>query len=273
VRPLDALAIAEARRIRGVIFDLDDTLLDHGELGEAAYGALFRLREAGLALVACTGRPAGWGEILARQWPIDAVVTENGAVSFVIERAARGPRVVRAVDELAPAARRERRAFLRALAEELIARFPDAGLADDNDARRSDVTLDVGEHRRVAPADVRAIRAIARDRGVRTLVSSIHLHLSLDSDDKASGTIRLLGRHFGEDATAARARWAFLGDSANDAAAFAAFGLTFGVQNVVAHVHNLTIPPRYLASLPMGRGFAEIAGRLVGLRSSRTPVP
>src|SRR5262249_59883715 len=75
----------EARRLTGVVFDLDDTLLDHGELAEAAYRALFRLREAGLRLVACTGRPAGWGEVLARQWPIDAVVVENGAVAFVVE--------------------------------------------------------------------------------------------------------------------------------------------------------------------------------------------
>ena len=57
--PLARLTADEARRLRGVIFDLDDTLLDHGALGEAAYSALFRLRASGLRLIACTGRPAG----------------------------------------------------------------------------------------------------------------------------------------------------------------------------------------------------------------------
>jgi HAD superfamily hydrolase (TIGR01484 family) len=266
VKPLAALDAAEARRITGVVFDLDDTLLDHGALGEAAYAALFRLREAGLRLVACTGRPAGWGEVLARQWPIDAVVVENGAVAFVVEP---GPmRRVTVVDPLTQAERRARRDALLRLAEEVTACFPETGLADDNDARRSDVTLDIGEHRRVGAEVIRSIVAQARSCGVRTLVSSIHLHLSLETDDKASGTIRLLVERFGEDATRARFRYAFAGDSANDAAAFAAFSLTFGVSNVHAQLRGLTVPPRYLAPAPMGAGFAAIAARICAVRGS-----
>jgi hydroxymethylpyrimidine pyrophosphatase-like HAD family hydrolase len=264
LKPLAALDPDEARRIVGVVFDLDDTLLDHGALGEAAYGALFRLREAGLRLVACTGRPAGWGEVLARQWPIDAVVVENGAVAFVVEPGP--PRRVAVVDPLPPAERRPRREALLRLAREVAARFPGVGLADDNDARRTDVTLDIGEHRRVAADTIQAIVAMARSRGVRTLVSSIHLHLSLETDDKASGTIRLLVGRFGEDATSARSRHAFVGDSANDAAAFAAFSLSFGVSNVLAQLRGLTVPPRYLAPAPMGAGFAAIAARICTVR-------
>lgn len=270
MRPLTALQAEEARRLAGVVFDLDDTVLDHGVLGEAAYAALFRMRDAGLRLVACTGRPAGWGEVLARQWPVDAVVVENGAVAFVVEPESRpgSARRLAVVDPLPAAERRARRGALLALAEEILARFPEAALADDNDARRTDVTLDVGEHRRVPAEQIREIRAMARARGVRTLVSSIHLHLTLETDDKATGTIRLLVDHFAEDATSARARHAFVGDSANDAAAFAAFRLTFGVRNVQGHLHGLTVPPRYLASAPMGAGFAEVARRICALRAS-----
>jgi len=60
LRQVGELSPAEARSLSGLIFDLDDTLLDHGALTEAAYSALFRMREAGLRLIACTGRPAGW---------------------------------------------------------------------------------------------------------------------------------------------------------------------------------------------------------------------
>ena len=269
MKDLDGLTPGEAQRIVGVVFDLDDTLLDHGELSEAAYGALFRLRGAGLRLVACTGRPAGWGEVVQRQWPIDATVVENGAVALVSERAegAAARRLV-IVDPLDRSARKARRAELLALAEEIVARFPATELADDNDARRADVTLDIGEHRRVAASDVRAIRALARDRGARTFASSIHLHLTHEPDDKATGTIRVLARVFGDDATSALTRYAFVGDSANDAAAFAAFRLSFGVANARAHLRGLTVPPRYLARAAMGAGFAEIAARLVALRAS-----
>ncbi len=260
MRPLACFEAAEARRLAGVIFDLDDTLLDHGALTEPAYGALFRLREAGLHLIACTGRPAGWGEVVQRQWPLDATIVENGALAFVTRRAT-------PVDALGRAERRARRAGLLELADEIVARFPETALADDNDARRTDVTLDIGEHRKVGAGTVHAVRALARERGVRTLASSIHLHLTLEADDKATGAIRVLVEQLGADATTARGRYAFIGDSANDAAAFAAFGTTFGVANVSAHLQGLTVPPRYVAGAPMGLGFAEIAARLAALRA------
>jgi HAD superfamily hydrolase (TIGR01484 family) len=262
VKPLSLLQPAEAGRLRGVIFDLDDTVLDHGALTEPAFGALFRLREAGLGLVACTGRPAGWGAVIQRQWPLAATVTENGAVAWVPAGAGR----VVARDRIPPAVRSERRAALLALASELVRRHPTAALADDNEARRSDVTIDIGEHRQVAPDVVLAMRAEASRRGVRSFSSSVHLHLTFDADDKASGTLDVLGEHLGEDPTAARAAWAFVGDSANDAAAFAAFRTTFGVANIARHARGLTILPRYVATRPMGLGFAEIAERLLALR-------
>jgi HAD superfamily hydrolase (TIGR01484 family) len=265
VRPLSLLPAAAARALAGVVFDLDDTLLDHGALTEAAYGALFRLRESGLALVACTGRPAGWGEVIQRQWPVDATVAENGAIALV--REGRGEGRVAALEGLDRGARRARRAGLIAVAEELCRRFPAAALADDNDARQTDVTIDIGEHRQVPPAQVEAMRADLRGRGIRSLQSSVHLHLTLEADDKASGVVRLLAARFGVDPTAARARYAFVGDSGNDGPAFAAFSLTFGVANVHAHLAKLSVPPRFVAPSPMGRGFVEIARKLVELRA------
>ena len=45
--PIAKLPELARLRLRGLLFDLDDTLLDHSQLSEAAYSALFRLREAG----------------------------------------------------------------------------------------------------------------------------------------------------------------------------------------------------------------------------------
>lgn len=267
MRPLDQLSTEEARGLRGVVFDLDDTLLDHGALSEPAFASLFRLREVGLRLIACTGRPAGWGEILQRQWPVDATVTENGAVAWT--RDEKTARVV-LVDGAPPELRRERRRALLRIADEIVKELPETGLADDNAARVTDVTLDIGEHRRVSPVVVAAMHAAARARGVRSFHSSVHLHLTFETEDKATGTVGLLRRRFDEDPTAARARYAFVGDSANDAAAFGAFITTFGVSNIAAHLRGISVPPRYVAREPMGRGFAAIAARLVALRTLRT---
>ena len=60
--------------IRAVLTDIDDTLTDDGRLSARAYGALERLQQAGLIVVPVTGRPAGWCDMIARFWPVDAVV-------------------------------------------------------------------------------------------------------------------------------------------------------------------------------------------------------
>src|SRR5262245_12963544 len=120
MQPVERLSQAEARELRGLLFDLDDTFLDRGELREAAYASLFRLKQLGLGLIAVTGRSAGWGTVLARQWPVDAVISENGAVA--LQRV--GARVVR-IDAAAAAERDRRRARLGEIAREMARRLPD----------------------------------------------------------------------------------------------------------------------------------------------------
>jgi hypothetical protein len=258
MRPLAALDRNVAAGIPGLLFDLDDTVLTHGVLERHAYGALWDLHEAGVRLVAVTGRPSGWGEVIARQWPIDGAVTENGAV-FVV----RDGRGVRVIPDGAPAEVAERRGRLEALVAEVGARFPEIELADDVHARRADVTWDIGERVRVDDAVVAALGDFVVARGARTTRSSVHLHASLERDDKASGALRFLRDRFGEDPGRAVWRWAFVGDSGNDAACFSALHHTFGVANVRAYVAQLSIPPRWVASAERGEGFAEIARALL----------
>jgi HAD superfamily hydrolase (TIGR01484 family) len=262
MRPLDALGAEEARRLDGLLFDLDDTVLSHGALGRAAYGALWDLHDAGMHLVAVTGRPSGWGEVLVRQWPIDGAVTENGAVHVVRD----GKGVALSFDGGAQAAA-VRRARLDTLVRDVAREVPEARLTDDAHARRTDVTWDVGEKERLEEACGVAIVRLAHAAGARTTRSSVHLHATYERDDKASGAVRFLVERLGVDAGAALVRFAFVGDSTNDAACFSAFHTTFGVANVRAYVPSLTIPPRFVATRERGDGFAEIAAALVIRRS------
>src|SRR5258706_16248217 len=154
--PIAALTKAEAAKLRGVAFDLDDTLLDHGRLNEATYSALFRLVEAGLDLYGVTGRPAGWADVLARLFPVRAVVAENGAIVC----ARRGERVT-LLDSVDAATRRARDQKLDALLTRFREAFTDFEPADDVRARVSDRTFDIGEYRQVAPERVGPAPAVA----------------------------------------------------------------------------------------------------------------
>lgn len=260
MQPLSRLEPDVRRRLRGLLFDLDDTLLTHGVLTRSAYAALWDLHDAGLRLVAVTGRPSGWGEVIARQWPVDGVVTENGAVHVSRE----GGSV--ALRERCTAAERQgRRIRLAQLVERVRGVVPEARLSDDVGARRSDVTWDIGERVKLALDRVDRIAAEIVLAGARTTRSSVHLHASFDEDDKASGAVDFIGQAFGVDAGAALAQFAFIGDSGNDAACFAAFSTTFGVDNVRDHLDQLSVPPRFVAHGKMGEGFAEVA-RLLAQR-------
>ena len=261
MKPLAALGDDEARSLDGILFDLDDTVLSHGLLTRAAFGALWDLHDAGLLLVAVTGRPSGWGEVVARQWPIDGAVTENGAVHVV--REGKGVRLIFDGDDAAVAMRRAR---LEDLVLRVRRELPHVKLADDNGGRRADVAWDVGERVTLPEDDVSQLGRIVIEAGARTTRSSVHLHASYERDDKASGVVRFVHRRWHVDVGAALHRFAFVGDSANDAACFAAFRTTFGVANVAAFVDRLSVPPRYVAKSERGAGFAEIARAILQRR-------
>jgi HAD superfamily hydrolase (TIGR01484 family) len=261
VKPLGDLSADEARRLRGVLFDLDDTLLTHGSLTRTAYDALWALKDAGLALVAVTGRPAGWGRVLARQWPVAGCIAENGAVYVVRDGPGIACRTTSGEADL-----HERRQRLARLIERVREVVPEAKLTDDNDLRVSDVTWDVGERCRLPEAQARAVAREIERAGARWTQSSVHLHATFDPSDKASGAVAFCRAELGEESGAALARFAFVGDSGNDAPCFAAFRTTFGVANVRAYVARLSVPPRYVASRAMGDGFAEIAAAILERR-------
>ena len=80
--PLQDLPDADLASMEGLFLDIDDTLTTDGRLPAHAYAAMERLHDAGLLVVPITGRPAGWCDHIARMWPVDGVVGENGAFYF-----------------------------------------------------------------------------------------------------------------------------------------------------------------------------------------------
>jgi HAD superfamily hydrolase (TIGR01484 family) len=259
MKPLDTMTPAEAARLRGLLFDLDDTFLDHGRLTLPAYEALTRLAAAGLRLGVVTGRPAGFGQVLLRQWPIDFAVTENGGVAFVNEQGR-----ARRSDRHTAAERQRQRERLAVVAEEIGRRF-DLWPSEDNIWRLGDFSLDIGEFVKPTGESVREAERYARAQGVHTVRSSIHLHLSYTGEDKASGAVRVLHERFAEDPSSSLGRYAFIGDSENDAACFAAFHTTIGVANLSGRP---SIGPRYVTPSPRSEGFREAADTLLRLRAS-----
>jgi HAD superfamily hydrolase (TIGR01484 family) len=258
VKTLSTLSPPDAGRLLGVCFDLDDTLLDAGRLSVGALDALYRLADDGLILVGATGRPAAWGQVLTRQWPVSGIVTENGIIALM-KRDGR----IETLDRATPSERRERRQRLAGLVELMRQTLPELQPSDDVMGRAADFSFDIAESTITDEKTVRAATDLALAHGARVVRSSIQLHVSYDADDKASGVVRFLRLAHEIDPTAATFRFAFIGDSENDASCFAAFHHSFGVNNLSGRP---SLWPRYRASAAKSAGFIEITNAILSAR-------
>lgn len=262
MQPIATLTSAEALSIDMVCFDIDDTITTHGVLDPQAYASLFALKQAGLRLLAVTGRPLGWAELFARTWPVDAAVGENGA-GYIAKR--EGKLHFGYWDD--EPTRKEQARKLAQIRERVARELHEIRVSNDSWARRCDLAFDVNEFERVPPARIDALVAILREEEAHVTVSSVHAHAQLGDHDKAKGVARAAQELFGVDATHTKARSLFVGDSGNDAAAFAWFDTTAGVANVVRSLSRLPVPPRYVSQAEYGAGFAEIAATLLARRT------
>jgi len=71
-----------AKNLTGFFFDIDNTFTIAGRIPSIAFQALWDLKDSDLKVVPITGRPAGWCDHIARMWPVDGIVGENGAFCF-----------------------------------------------------------------------------------------------------------------------------------------------------------------------------------------------
>jgi HAD superfamily hydrolase (TIGR01484 family) len=141
-QPLSNLPDEIARGLVGLLTDIDDTLTTDGILPAAAYAALERLQESGLAVVPITGRPAGWCDMIARFWPVAGVVGENGALYFRYDRGTRTMIRKFAADAQERARNRQR---LEAVGRRILAEVPGAAIASDQLYREADLAIDFCE--------------------------------------------------------------------------------------------------------------------------------
>lgn len=267
MRDIDELAVEALARVEVVLSDIDDTITSDGKLTAAAYAALERLHETGIKVIPITGRPAGWCDHIARMWPVDGVVGENGAFYFVYDRGLRTMRQRFFAD--AETMTRNRTA-LDALAQVILAAVPGSALASDQPYRLADLAIDFCED---VPAllegQVDRIVALFREHGAQAKVSSIHVNGWLGAYDKLSMARVMLKDEFGLALDDAGDRMVFVGDSPNDEPMFGAFPLSVGVANVRGFAHRLALQPRFVTRGRSGEGFAELADRIVAARGTR----
>ena len=262
--PMKPLSQLPAARLRGVFCDIDDTLTSEGRLTAEAYAALARLQAAGKLVIPITGRPAGWCDHIARMWPVDAVVGENGAFYFCYDAGERKLVKRFLLDAEQRAANRERMIAVR---ERILREVPGCALASDQLYREADLAIDFCEDvPRLSIGEVDRIVALMYSAGMTAKISSIHVNGWFGDYDKLDMTkILMLERH-GVDLDSAKHDFVFAGDSPNDAPMFKFFPNSVGVANVVDFGARLVDPPAYVTKARSGGGFVELVNHLLAGR-------
>jgi HAD superfamily hydrolase (TIGR01484 family) len=272
LRPLAELAAARLSQLRGVLTDIDDTLTRDGAIEPEALAALHALADAGVPVIAITGRPAGWSEPMVRAWPVLAIVAENGAV--MLRRGPGGPldelQVDFTVDTTTRAANLRR---LQACAADIVAHIPGATQARDSAGRLADIAIDHSEFTQLGDQAIAEVMATMRAHGLTATVSSIHINGWIGEHNKLSAAHWAVRACLGIDFVADD--WLYVGDSTNDQLMFEHVPLSVGVANVARFVPVMTTLPAWVTQAERGQGFAELAARVLAARQAgaRPAVP
>jgi len=265
MKPLADCPKATLAAIRGVLTDIDETVSTQGHLTTEAYGALAALKEAGLLVVPVTGRPAGWCDMIARFWPVDAVVGENGAFWMWHDWQARKlrTRFVQSDGERADGRRR-----LEAVGADVLREVPGAGIASDQPYRLADLAIDFCEDVPPLPRpEVERIVAVFERHGAQAKVSSIHVNGWFGDYDKLTTSTAMMAELFGVDLAREAEHYVFSGDSPNDSPMFGFFPNGVGVANVRDFADAMPHLPRWVTGARSGAGFVELAEALIRARS------
>jgi len=264
MRPIQELPPPVAKNLSGVFFDIDDTFTSGGKIEAMAFQALWKAKESGLKMVPITGRPAGWCDHIARMWPVDGVVGENGAFYFCYDEAARklSKRFMDPED-----LRKEKRLRLEAVKEEILTSVPGTALASDQRYREADLAIDYCEDVPPLPwEEVERICALFRKHGATCKVSSIHVNGWFGAYSKLDMTKTFVLERWDEDLDEVRDRFLFIGDSPNDEPMFGYFPQSAAVRNIQRFLERMKHLPAFVADHEGSEGFAQIVGTILSHR-------
>ncbi|MEK9617860.1 MAG: HAD family hydrolase, partial [Deltaproteobacteria bacterium] len=220
-----------------------------------------KLHQAGLLTIPITGRPAGWCDMIARFWPVDGVVGENGAFYFAYDRNTLKMRrcYVRNEEQ-----RLEDQKKLASLKKEILQKVPGSAISADQAYREADLAVDFCED--VAPLpneSVLKIKNIFEDSGAVAKISSIHVNGWFGDYDKLSTCQLFVSSELSFELSEQREKFIFVGDSPNDEPMFQYFPNAVGVANVQNFINQLEHPPTWVTDQKSGAGFVELVDHLL----------
>lgn len=261
MKPFDQFPAKIKKNIHYVLTDIDDTLTFNGRLPAEVFVAMERLAEAKIRTIPITGRPAGWCDHIARMWPVDGLVGENGAFYFRYDDKQRKMqrRYYRSAEQRIADCNR-----LEKLKQEILEQIPGCSPSADQAFREADLAIDYCEDvERLSSEEIKAIVDCFERAGAQAKVSSIHINGWFGDYDKLTMTALLFEEVFEKRLEDVKEQIIYIGDSPNDAPMFSYFPHSVGVANIKQFEDRLAHHPAWVTKREGGYGFAEMVDKLL----------
>lgn len=246
--------------IRIVFTDIDGTLTQNGQLPAESYEAIWKLQKAGRIVIPITGRPAGWCDLIARFWPVEAVIGENGALAYRMKN-----KKMERKSFVTRENRAKSRNQLRNIAREVFKKFPRAKLAADQFSRQIDLAIDFAEDVN-PPLSLEAAQDIAKiftAHGATAKISDIHVNGWYGEHDKLTACQWLAKEWLNMDLKKDNEHCVFIGDSQNDEPMYKFFKNSVAVKNIQKFLPTLEFKPKYVTPSHEAKGFSELCQQLL----------
>jgi HAD superfamily hydrolase (TIGR01484 family) len=260
MQPLSSWPQTAREKIVGVFTDIDDTLTTEGAITSDAIQALQNLKAAGLMVIPITGRPVGWSIPFAANWPVNAMVPENGAVALLNNVS---KNQVDKIYQQDPATRIHNFQQMQRIAQKVLKEIPGTVLAQDSAGRETDIAFDHSEFHKLTTEQIQQVVQLLQQEGLTTTVSSIHINAWFGSHNKWQGAQWILKQLTCRDLKQELDQWVYIGDSTNDQIMFEHFTHSVGVANIRRFENELKHLPEYIATQERGAGFSEVANILL----------
>lgn len=240
----------EKKRIQYVISDVDDTITSNGRISPFTLGALYSLRRKEKNTFLVTGGSYGWGDCYMRQWPVDGVIAESGAVLFVRDEDDSVQALFNPIINQAEVIKKK---------NELLKKTEGLPLSSDQPARLFDIAYDKNK---MDEAEIKVLKNILSFSGAYYSESSIHINAWFGDYNKLSAVKYFLSKVYKIKENDLLNKGIYVGDSFNDQELFGYFPTSIGMHSVEEKRNEFKTLPLYITEEGSGLGFCSVVEAL-----------
>ena len=246
----------ELGKIKVLMFDLDGTFVAKDTLKSSTFKCLEKAKEVGIKTVVVTGRPAGWCDLIARWWPVDSVIGENGALSYSMLKGKMERKIFDSKISLSKS-----KELLNSLFNDIKSKYGEVRLAADQPFRQWDLALDISEEYSVPIEKVKDIYNFCIMKGANAAISNIHLNIWYGNYNKSGMALKVL-----DNWNINIEECIYIGDSPNDVPMFKQFPLSVGVKSVMKYADIMDNYPSYITDKDANQGFEELVNLILSTK-------